>query len=203
MICKVIEGEEEISSPPCHEWNTCKTQQRHNHFHFLHKVFSEHNKILIFWTANVFLAHAPLFHHIFVTFVNNTWRGILFSSRNQIFADLKSWLKSAAPFKNPQHFSTQKDLSSQSYCQSVMHFYFCVLYFFLSISVQLFDWMFNKEQPLGTLALCLVLWCRYMFRGFQQLSFGYLLTMINRITRYSAALYLQTLTCSHGITEWG
>lgn len=139
MICKVIEGEEEISSPPCHEWNTCKTQQRHNHFHFLHKVFSEHNKILIFWTANVFLAHAPLFHHIFVTFVNNTWRGILFSSRNQIFADLKSWLKSAAPFKNPQHFSTQKDLSSQSYCQSVMHFYFCVLYFFLSISVQLFE----------------------------------------------------------------
>lgn len=103
MICKVIEGEEEISCPPCHEWNTCKTQQRHNHFHFLHKVFSEHNKILIFWTANVFLAHAPLFHHIFVTFVNNTWRGILFSSRNQIFADLKSWLKSAAPFKNPQH----------------------------------------------------------------------------------------------------
>lgn len=103
MICKVIEGEEEISCPPCHEWNACKTQQRHNHFHFLHKVFSEHNKILIFWTANVFLAHAPLFHHIFVTFVNNTWRGILFSSRNQIFADLKSWWKSAAPFKNPQH----------------------------------------------------------------------------------------------------
>lgn len=83
-----------------------ETHVRHNRdttIFIFYKVFSEHNKILIFWTANVFLAHAPLFHHIFVTFVNNTWRGILFSSRNQIFADLKSWLKSAAPFKNPQH----------------------------------------------------------------------------------------------------
>lgn len=83
-----------------------ETHVRHNRdtiIFIFYKVFSEHNKILIFWTANVFLAHAPLFHHIFVKFVNNTWRGILFSSRNQIFADLKSWLKSAAPFKNPQH----------------------------------------------------------------------------------------------------
>lgn len=83
-----------------------ETHVRHNRdtiIFIFYKVFSEHNKILIFWTANVFLAHAPLFHHIFVTFVNNTWRGILFSSRNQIFADLKSWWKSAAPFKNPQH----------------------------------------------------------------------------------------------------
>lgn len=47
MICKVIEGEEEISCPPCHEWNICKTQQRHNHFHFLLKVFSEHKNINI------------------------------------------------------------------------------------------------------------------------------------------------------------
>lgn len=83
-----------------------ETHVRHNRdtiIFIFYKVFSEHNKILIFWTANVFLALAPLFHHIFVTFVNNTWRGILFSSRNQIFADLKSWWKSAAPFKNPQH----------------------------------------------------------------------------------------------------
>lgn len=132
MICKVIEGEEEISSPPCHEWNACKTQQRHNHFHFLHKVFSEHNKILIFWTANVFLAHAPLFHHIFVTFVNNTWRGILFSSRNQIFADLKSWWKSAAPFENPQHKKTcHHRVTVSLWCIFIFVY---SIFFFLSLS---------------------------------------------------------------------
>lgn len=132
MICKVIEGEEEISCPPCHEWNACKTQQRHNHFHFLHKVFSEHNKILIFWTANVFLAHAPLFHHIFVTFVNNTWRGILFSSRNQIFADLKSWWKSAAPFENPQHKKTcHHRVTVSLWCIFIFVY---SIFFFLSLS---------------------------------------------------------------------
>lgn len=56
MICKVIEGEEEISCPPCHEWNTCKTQQRHNHFHFLHKVFSEDCKC-IFSTCTLVSPH--------------------------------------------------------------------------------------------------------------------------------------------------
>lgn len=192
MICKVIEGEEEISCPPCHEWNTCKTQQRHNHFHVLLKVFSEYCKC-IFSTCTLVSPHI-------CDICQQHLKRNTFQQQESNLCRFKILVKVCCSFQKP---STQKDLSSQSYCQSVMHFYFCVLYFFLSISVQLFDWMFNKEQPLGTLALCLVLWCRYMFRGFQQLSFGYLLTMINRITRYSAALYLQTLTCSHGITEWG
>lgn len=112
-----------------------ETHVRHNRdtiIFIFYKVFSEHNKILIFWTANVFLAHAPLFHHIFVTFVNNTWRGILFSSRNQIFADLKSWWKSAAPFKNPQHKKTcHHRVTVSLWCIFIFVY---SIFFFLSLS---------------------------------------------------------------------
>lgn len=112
-----------------------ETHVRHNRdtiIFIFYKVFSEHNKILIFWTANVFLALAPLFHHIFVTFVNNTWRGILFSSRNQIFADLKSWWKSAAPFKNPQHKKTcHHRVTVSLWCIFIFVY---SIFFFLSLS---------------------------------------------------------------------
>lgn len=128
MICKVIEGEEEISCPPCHEWNTCKTQQRHNHFHFLHKVFSEYCKC-IFSTCTLVSPHI-------CDICQQHLKRNTFQQQESNLCRFKILVKVCCSFQKP---STQKDLSSQSYCQSVMHFYFCVLYFFLSISVQLFE----------------------------------------------------------------